>query len=119
MRSDFAFVIYLLTLVPIGSLEARSDSFSAIEGTIYGHRPPAELTARSGATRRDVVCLGERAPEHSAAVPGRAIDADEDRQLARAEVQAMWMGCRADRSARRSAAPTSPAATGLGANGYP
>ena len=104
MRSDFAFVICLLIVVPIGSLAAQRDSFSTIEGTVHGRRVPAELTARSGTARRDAVCLGERVPEHSAAVAGRAIDADDDGPLAGAEVRATWMEFRADRSTRRSAA---------------
>ena len=104
MRSASVFIVRLLVLAPIGSLAAQRDSFSAIERTMQQRDVPPELTARSGAARRDVVCRGERLPEHSAAVGGRAIDADADRALAGAAVHASWMEFRADRSARRSAA---------------
>jgi len=103
MRSAIAFVVGLFVLAPIGSLAAQRDSSSATNGTIHGREVLTEPAARSG-TRRDTVCRGERRPEHSAAVAGRAIDADADRPLAGAEVQATWMEFRTDRSTRRSAA---------------
>ena len=106
MRSAIAFVVRLLVLAPIGSLAAQRDSLGAIEGTIQGREMLTGLTARPGKALRDVVCRGERPPDRSAAVAGRAIDADADadRPLTGAEVQATWMEFRADRSTRRSAA---------------
>ena len=104
MRSAITVLVRLLVVAPIGSLAAQRDPSSAIETAIRGRKVPGELAARSGTARRDLVCRGERLPERSAAVVGRALDADADRPLAGAEVHATWMEFHADRSARGSAA---------------
>jgi len=104
MRSAITVIARLLVLAPIGSIAAQRDSLSAIEAAIRGREVATELTARPGIARRDVVCRGQRLPERSAAVAGRALDADADGPLAGAEVHATWMDFHAGRSARGSAA---------------
>ena len=59
----------------------------------------ADFTLPASTTLRDAVCGNARLAERTAAVVGRAIDADaEDRPLAGAELVAIWMEFPSDRS---------------------
>ena len=59
----------------------------------------ADFTLPASTTLRDAVCGDARLAERTAAVAGRAIDADtEDRPLAGAELVATWMDFPSDRS---------------------